>query len=67
ATGAAGFNVVVNNGRIAGQTVGHGHWHVIPRFANDPVDWPWPHAEYLGDEIGQMRFRIERELRGDDE
>jgi histidine triad (HIT) family protein len=65
ATGADGFNVVVNNGRAAGQTVGHGHWHIIPRFEDDPVNWPWPHAEYSGDEIGQMRFRIERELNGE--
>ena len=31
-------------------------------FHGDPVDWPWPHSEYVGDELGQMRFRIEREL-----
>ena len=62
ATGADGFNVIVNNGLAAGQTVGHGHWHVIPRFHDDPVNWPWPHSEYVGDELGQMRFRIEREL-----
>ena len=62
ATGADGFNVIVNNGRAAGQVVDHGHWHIIPRFHNDPVNWPWPHSEYVGDELGQMRFRIEREL-----
>ena len=62
ATGADGFNVIVNNGRAAGQTIDHGHWHIIPRFHDDPVDWPWPHGEYVGDELGQMRFRIEREL-----
>ena len=62
ATGANGFNVIVNNGRAAGQTIDHGHWHIIPRFHDDPVDWPWPHSEYVGDELGQMRFRIEREL-----
>lgn len=62
ATDADGFNLVVNNGRAAGQTVDHGHWHIIPRFHNDPVHWPWPHSEYLDDELGQMRFRIEREL-----
>ena len=62
ATGADGFNVIVNNGRAAGQTIDHGHWHIIPRFHDDPVDWPWPHSEYVGDELGQMRFRIEREL-----
>ncbi len=62
ATGADGFNVIVNNGRAAGQTIDHGHWHIIPRWHDDPIDWPWPHTEYLGDELGQMRFRIEREL-----
>ncbi len=59
-----GFNVIVNNGRAAGQTIDHGHWHIIPRFHDDPVNWPWPHSEYVGDELGQMRFRIERELKG---
>jgi histidine triad (HIT) family protein len=62
ATGADGLNVIVNNGLAAGQTVDHGHWHIIPRFHDDPVDWPWPHSEYVGDELAQMRFRIEREL-----
>ncbi len=62
ATGAHGFNVIVNNGRAAGQIVDHGHWHIIPRFHNDPVNWPWPHSEYVGDEFCQMRFRIAREL-----
>ena len=63
ATGAEGLNVIVNSGRAAGQTIDHCHWHVIPRFNDDPVDWPWPHSEYSGDELAQMRFRIERELR----
>ena len=62
ATGADGLNVIVNNGRVAGQTVYHGHWHVIPRFHNDPVNWPWPHSQYADDELGQMQSRIEREL-----
>jgi histidine triad (HIT) family protein len=62
ATGAEGINVIVNNGRAAGQTVDHGHWHIIPRFADDAVNWPWPHSAYAGDELGQMKFRIEREL-----
>jgi histidine triad (HIT) family protein len=62
ATGAAGLNVIVNNGRAAGQTIDHCHWHIIPRFDDDPINWPWPHSEYSGDELEQMRFRIEREL-----
>lgn len=62
ATGADGLNLIVNNGEAAGQTVFHGHWHLIPRFLDDPVDWPWPHSDYSGDELNQMQFRIEREL-----
>ncbi len=62
ATGADGLNLIINNGQAAGQTVFHGHWHLIPRFLDDPINWPWPHAEYSGDDLNQMRFRIEREL-----
>jgi histidine triad (HIT) family protein len=62
ATGADGMNLIVNVGRVAGQTIDHVHWHLIPRFADDAVNWPWPHTQYVGDELGQMQFRIEREL-----
>jgi diadenosine tetraphosphate (Ap4A) HIT family hydrolase len=31
----AGYNVGVNVGRAAGQTIGHVHVHLIPRFAGD--------------------------------
>ena len=43
-----GFNVGINDGNAAGQTVGHAHIHVIPRFdgdVNDPrggVRWVIP-------------------------
>src|SRR5262249_1581618 len=62
ATGADGINVIVNNGPAAGQTTDHCHWHVIPRFHNDSVNWPWPHRAYAGDELSQMKSRIEHEL-----
>lgn len=32
---AGGFNIGVNNGRLAGQVVDHMHLHVMPRFEND--------------------------------
>ncbi|WP_435022023.1 HIT family protein [Tundrisphaera sp. TA3] len=63
ATGADGLNVVVNNGHAAGQTVDHGHWHLIPRFHGDPVHWPWPHQSYSGDELGRMQGRIAEAFR----
>ena len=36
-----GFNIVQNNGEVAGQTVHHFHMHVIPRYAGgeDMVSW----------------------------
>ncbi|MDI3496201.1 MAG: histidine triad family protein [Patescibacteria group bacterium] len=33
--GVAGYNLVVNNGSVAGQEIAHLHFHLIPRQAND--------------------------------
>ncbi len=33
--GAKGFNLNLNNGKVAGQQVAHFHWHIIPRFEGD--------------------------------
>ncbi|HQR21767.1 MAG TPA: HIT domain-containing protein [Burkholderiales bacterium] len=33
-----GFNIGVNDGAVAGQTVGHAHFHLIPRYAGDLPD-----------------------------
>ena len=62
ATSAQGLNIIINNGRVAGQTIDHGHWHLIPRFVDDAVNWPWPHTPYSGDELAEMQDRIGREL-----
>lgn len=58
ATGAQAFNVIVNNGRSAGQTIFHGHWHIIPRSADDDIRWPWPHQVYPDGEMGRLQQRI---------
>ena len=34
-----GFNIGVNDGESAGQTISHAHIHVIPRYMND-IDNP---------------------------
>ena len=37
-TGCTDFNIGINDGRAAGQTVPHGHVHVIPRHQGDSPD-----------------------------
>lgn len=40
-----GFNIVQNNGEIAGQTVFHFHMHLIPRYKGDNVGITWTPGE----------------------
>lgn len=48
-----GFNIVQNNGEVAGQTVFHYHLHLIPRYENDGQKIGWnpttPSQEELED------------------
>lgn len=36
--GPAGYNIGINDGQVAGQTVAHLHIHVIPRYQDDAED-----------------------------
>ena len=58
ASGAEALNVICNNGPVAGQTVPHVHWHIIPRFPDDAVRWPWPHSSYGEGESVAMQARL---------
>ena len=52
---AEGFNVIQNNGEVAGQSVHHLHIHVIPRFANDGVLPLWKPTEPSMEELGAVK------------
>ncbi len=52
ATGATGLNITSNNGAVAGQIVGHLHWHLIPRYDNDGLKL-WPKNETITNEQNQ--------------
>ena len=39
--GCDGYNIVQNNGEVAGQTVFHFHMHLIPRYEDDSVTIGW--------------------------
>lgn len=41
ATGMTAYNLLQNNGRVAGQEVNHVHFHIIPRCENDGLGYRW--------------------------
>ena len=57
-TGAAGFNLLMNNGQAAGQEVPHAHLHIIPRFMDDKVLLNAPQKQYQGEEMAQLQEKI---------
>lgn len=58
ATGAAGYNILNNNGRIAGQLVMHVHFHIIPRDQGGAFEFNWPAGEYAAGEMEALQAKI---------
>ena len=56
--GAEGFNIVQNNGRLAGQTVFHFHIHMIPRYAQDGQLIGWKPGSPSEEELDQVLKEI---------
>jgi histidine triad (HIT) family protein len=60
--GCEGYNLVQNNGEVAGQTVFHFHMHLIPRYEadNNSGVLQWRHREFSDEEFAeicsQMKF-----------
>ncbi|OGK24765.1 hypothetical protein A3A46_03670 [Candidatus Roizmanbacteria bacterium RIFCSPLOWO2_01_FULL_37_13] len=50
-----GYNHGVNDGRAAGRTVDHVHWHMIPRFDGDMID-PRGGIRYVIPEMGNYKI-----------
>lgn len=50
-----GFNIVQNNGDVAGQTVFHFHMHLIPRYKDDQAGLGWSHLEFSDEEFAELR------------
>lgn len=60
-TGASGFNLNLNNGRVAGQMVFHAHWHIIPRHESDGLKH-WLSRDYGDDEAEEILEKIKNKL-----
>lgn len=55
---ADGFNLVQNNGEIAGQTVFHFHMHLIPRYKDDNQKIGWVPGKPEGEELEEIQRQI---------
>ncbi len=53
-----GFNLVQNNGEVAGQTVFHFHMHLIPRYKDDNQTIGWKPGEPTQEELEEIRKQI---------
>ena len=55
-----GFNLLQNNGEVAGQTVFHFHMHLIPRYKemkNDDM-LHWVHEEFTDQEMDEIYQKL---------
>jgi len=62
AVGAPGYNVLQNNGRVAGQLVEHVHFHIIPRQPEDGLGYRWNAKKYPEGKDHQVLQRVVAEL-----
>ncbi len=62
ARNADGFNILLANGRCAGQVVFHVHFHIIPRANDDGMGFRWRHGSYGDGEMEAMHRAILNEL-----
>ncbi len=53
-----GFNLVQNNGKVAGQTVNHFHMHLIPRYLSDGQNINWITSEPSAKELEEVKRQI---------
>ena len=58
--GNGSFNLIMNNGKEAGQIVNHAHIHIIPRFQKDRLRIKWSHLKYDGGEINEFADKIKK-------
>ena len=58
----AGLMLLQANGAVAGQTVAHFHLHVVPRHAQDGIDFTWPRKNPSTDQLADYARRLQAAL-----
>ena len=56
--GAEGYNLVQNNGVVAGQTVFHFHMHLIPRYKKDKMGGLWKEGKLTEEERAELAEKL---------
>ncbi len=64
ATGAGGINLILSMHDVAGQTVPHAHFHIIPRHEGDGLKH-WPQGKYEESERDEYVEKIRNALDSD--
>ncbi|AEV95414.1 HIT family protein [Pediococcus claussenii] len=60
-----GLNIINNNGELAGQTIFHSHFHIIPRYSNSDtfsVNFTDNSHSYSEDELTTIQAQIKNTL-----
>jgi histidine triad (HIT) family protein len=57
-TGASGFNVLQNNGKVSGQAVPHVHFHIIPRREGDGLGYRWNAGKYPEGRLQELQQAV---------
>jgi len=58
AIGPDGYSILINNGKAAGQEVGHVHLHIMPKYDKDDFKLLWTHTKYQEGEMDQVKEKI---------
>ena len=56
--GAEGYNILQNNGEVAGQEVPYVHFHIIPRRSDDGLGYRWKSKSADPDKLAHLAQRI---------
>src|SRR6267143_1877350 len=57
-----GYNVFSNNGKAAGQSVFHFHFHITPRYDDDNIRFVLKLKKYGGDDMAVYAKRIRQQI-----
>ncbi|MEM4261944.1 MAG: HIT family protein [Candidatus Diapherotrites archaeon] len=63
ATDAQGFNIILNNGKTAGQLIMHLHFHIVPRFENDNLKLTFKSNKAEKEELEETLKKIKQKIK----